>query len=125
MEPVILKVPETLAVLLRYSVQQGLIAEIKEDGNHLYRFEKALVDRIKGMKIEIYAKEHPPPHFHVTYQGDEAVFALDDGRLIAAHGSSRKIEKNVQLYYEENREKLIAFWNKKRPDDCPVGPVEI
>lgn len=109
---------------LRDSIDSGMIAEIKPDGKHLYYFEKALVDRVDGLKVVIYAKEHPPPHFHVYFRGDEAIFALDDGRLLKCSGSARKIVKNVDLYYKNNRAKLIKFWNDFRPADCSVGPVE-
>ena len=119
----ILEVPLPIIQDLVSSIEYGMIAEIRPDGNHVYHFQKALVEKQGGLKVEIYAKEHPPPHFHVTFRGDKAIFALDDGRLLVCGGRARLIEKNVRLYYKENRSKLIRFWNDFRPSDCPVGPV--
>lgn len=123
MERLNFELPDDLGSELFQSIVNGLIAEIDPDGHHQYYIEKAQVDRVKGMKIEIYAKEHSPPHFHVKYSGDEAVFDLQTGAVLHAAGQAKKITKNVELYYADNRIKLIEFWNKMRPEDCPVGPV--
>lgn len=47
-------------------VLEGLLmggCAVWTDGTLYYA--RQLVDRIKGLKIEVYANEHPPPHFHV------------------------------------------------------------
>jgi hypothetical protein len=31
-----------------------------------------------GIAIYIYWREHPPPHFHAIYAGDEVVISIDD-----------------------------------------------
>jgi hypothetical protein len=30
------------------------------------------IGRIGGLKISIFAREHPPPHFRVSFQGESA-----------------------------------------------------
>lgn len=39
------------------------------DDNELRFLTEEVVDRIKGLKIEIFSNEHPPPHFRVCYSG--------------------------------------------------------
>lgn len=110
---------------LRQSIQIGQIVEISEDGKHRYYITDAQVDRVRGLKIEIYANEHPPPHFHVIQNDGKASFALDDGRMLEASGNTRHFKKNIEAYYINNRKKLIEFWNSTRPDGCTVGPVSL
>src|SRR4051794_28885885 len=35
-----------------------------------------MVAQVKGLSIKIWADEHPPPHFHVDYQGQSASFSI-------------------------------------------------
>lgn len=124
-EPVVLDLPDEMTKELRQSIQIGQIVEISEDGNHRYFLTDAVVDRVRGLKVEIYANEHPPPHFHVIQNDGKASFALDDGRVLEASGNTRHFKKNIEAYYINNRTKLIEFWNSTRPDGCTVGPVAL
>jgi hypothetical protein len=36
-----------------------------------------------GIVIRMYHSEHPPPHFHASYQGFEALISIDDARVLA------------------------------------------
>jgi len=45
---------------------------LNEDGTH--RLEEVVVGRINGLKVEIFANEHPPPHFKVSFQGEANTF---------------------------------------------------
>lgn len=61
---------EALAILLSggYSVwTDGTLYNIKQ-----------LVGRVDGLKIEVFAREHPPPHFHISGGGIDATFSLAD-----------------------------------------------
>lgn len=124
-EPVILELPAELTEELRLSIQAGPVVEIAADGKPRYFLTDAQVDRVRGLKVEIYANEHPPPHFHVTQNDGKASFALDDGRMLESSGNTRHFQKNIEAYYIKNRQKLIEFWNNTRPDGCTVGPVAI
>ena len=42
-----------------------------------------------GFKVEIFANEHPPPHFHVTYKNDENTFRISDAAPMHAEGLNR------------------------------------
>jgi len=121
----VFELPEEMIAELRKSITVGPIVKINENGAHTYYFNDAVVERFQGLKVHIYANEHPPPHFHVTQSDGSATFALDDGRMIQSSGNTRKFEKNIRVYYLNNRTRLIEFWNATRPAGCPVGPVEV
>lgn len=85
---------------------------------------RQLVDRVNGIKIEIYANEHPPPHFHIVSNGNKASLTLDDGRVLHNNGFDSKVIKRIQNWFENAKERLIAVWNETRPDGCVVGKIE-
>ena len=91
-----------------------------EDGR-LYSI-RALVDRVEGLKIEIFHDEHPPPHFHVTANGISAMFTIKDCEEMKGNLDSREL-RLVKWWYNKSRSKLIKVWNDTRPSDCPVGPI--
>ena len=35
-----------------------------------------------GMVIQMFWRDHPPPHFHCTYQGFEGSISIETGELI-------------------------------------------
>ena len=35
-----------------------------------------------GIVVQMYWRDHPPPHLHAYYQGFEALFSLSDGAII-------------------------------------------
>jgi hypothetical protein len=35
-----------------------------------------------GIVVQMYWRDHPPPHVHVFYQGFEALVAIEDGETI-------------------------------------------
>lgn len=40
------------------------------------------ISRFLGIVKAMYYRDHEPPHFHATYGEFEAVFAIDDFRII-------------------------------------------
>lgn len=87
---------------------------------------KHLVAFIDGnIRVEVRADEHPPPHFHVSYNGDDASFSIVTGeRLPNVRGLERQ-EKMIQIWWSKNHRKIALKWNDCRPTDCQVGPVDI
>ena len=47
-------------------------------GNMVLLENKHLVERVNGVKIEIFSNEHPPPHFHVKSPNIDASFAIEN-----------------------------------------------
>ena len=84
---------------------------------------KALVDKINNIKIMIYSKEHPPPHFHIISNEKKASLAIDDCRILENNGFKQNEIKRIKEWFLYSQEKLIEVWNKTRPDDCIVGKI--
>jgi hypothetical protein len=127
-----------LEVLLRTEipVQDALLESLSEQfywvefGDRPVREEPTglaynMVARVNGLAIKIWADEHPPPHFHVAYQGQDASFSIEDcSRLPGVNGLER-YEKAIYEWWAYNKHKLIEVWNASRPTHCPVGPISV
>ena len=78
-----------------------------------------LIDRFNGLKVEVFAREHPPPHFRVVCGGESANYTIKDCRQL--NGGLRNVYRTIRKWHEAHRGDLIAAWNQYRPSDCPVG----
>lgn len=98
---------------------------VNDDGNPdgpILIEAKELAERIDGMKIEIYAKEHPPPHFHVVTANNRASFTLDKCELLDGALPSKQRRKIEYWFFTMNAKSvLIEIWNRTRPEGCVVG----
>lgn len=81
---------------------------------------KVLVERVDGLRITIWPREHPPPHFHLEGNDIDASFSIDECKLIAGTVDSRS-EKLIRWWHKRSKHLLIKKWNKMRPTDCLVG----
>jgi hypothetical protein len=41
------------------------------------------ISEFYGIVIEMYFADHPPPHFHARYSGDEALIVIETGEVFA------------------------------------------
>lgn len=114
-----IEVDRALVDSLEASLDQGPIVD--NLGRRLLTEAKVGVDG--GLKFEIFANEHPPPHFRVSYQGETANFTIHDCRKI--NGGLDRFSKNIRQWYQSNRDSLIRTWNERRPTDCPVGVIPV
>lgn len=78
-----------------------------------------VVDRYSGLRIEVFAREHPPPHFRVSCQQGAANYLIKDCSQM--NGALRNEFRTIRDWHAKNKSKLIDAWNKLRPTDCPVG----
>ena len=83
---------------------------------------KQLVARVNGLKIEIYSREHPPPHFHISGREIDATFSITECDHLEGKIGGRE-RALVRWWYKRSRSMLIETWNDTRPSDCPVGPI--
>lgn len=111
----IVSVPEDLERRLINSFKYG---QIIDDAGCRFLTEDTVAN-FDGLKIQIFAKEHPPPHFRVICAGETANFTIKDCTKI--NGSLNKWERNIKEWHMQNKDRLIEVWNKTRPSDCPVG----
>jgi Domain of unknown function (DUF4160) len=78
-----------------------------------------LVDRFGALKIEVFAREHPPPHFRIKCGSESANYKISDCTQL--NGGLRREYRAIREWHRENKGKIIAAWNEHRPADCPVG----
>ena len=112
----IVEIPDQMANELGDCFAMGPI--IDEIGTRYITEE--VFDRLNGLKIDVFSNEHPPPHFRVSFQGESNNFTIKDCSPLNGNGLSLYFN-NIKKWHKNNKNKLIAFWNKKRPSDCPVG----
>ncbi|HVW54393.1 MAG TPA: DUF4160 domain-containing protein [Rhizobiaceae bacterium] len=74
-----------------------------------------------GMLIEMFWRDHPPPHFHVTYQEFRAVINIETGDML--HGRLPPgARRDLQRWTERHRLELLANWERARLQQ-PLWPV--
>lgn len=111
------------------------IEELEKLLNHVFEFtivlpdgavveQRKLVERVGGLKIEVYPNEHPPPHFHVISNDINVSVDILTGELIKGK-LGRDDLKRIKYFYNTNKSRLIDVWNEMRPSDCPVGRITL
>jgi len=63
------------------------------------------IDRISGIRICVFSRDHLPPHFHAFYGEHEALIEIREGVVIAGHLPRRKLREALD-YLAENRDDL-------------------
>lgn len=96
---------------------------LSADGMRLLNEEE--LARFSGLSVQIYAGEHPPPHFHVRHGGENVSFAMDTGRRLPGSKGLARYDHNIAKWWRDHRCELILAWNRLRPADCSVGPVPV
>ena len=125
-------VPSKTAALLEESLDQGPMLS-EEDIEQLRalgvnvtpgmrNLTEYLIKTVNQFKVEIYSNEHPPPHFHVSYNGEANSFRIDNGEPLYDKGLKR-YWKNIRDWHSDNKSTLIKVWNETRPSNCPVGEI--
>ncbi len=104
---------------LRNAIEQADNRE--RQGRRDGRMFEFLVSKERGMKIEIFANEHPPPHFRVKIGGDVANFRIDNCEPLNGDNAVLRRQREIKKWHARNRDALIETWNETRPSDCPVG----
>ena len=65
---------------------------------------------IDNIKIDIFSREHPPPHFHAKYSGYEALFNFD-GEIIEGE-LPKRASIFVKEWLEQHKDELNENWNR-------------
>lgn len=71
------------------------------------------ISEFYGIVIEMYFRDHPPPHFHARYGGDEAVIAIATGEVIAGSLPGRAL-RLVREWTLMHGDELNANWDLAR-----------
>ncbi len=62
-----------------------------------------------GIVIRMYHDDHPPPHFHASYQGFKAFVAIASGEIVAG-GLPKKAARIVRQWALDHQGELMANW---------------
>ena len=66
-----------------------------------------------GIVVQMYWRDHPPPHVHVFYQGHEGLVAIGTGDIIAGHLPPSAL-RIVRPWIERRRPELMDNWDRAR-----------
>jgi hypothetical protein len=79
-----------------------------------------------GIVIQMYWRDHNPPHLHALYQGFEALIAIETGAVIGGRLPTRAL-RLVREWVELRRPALMENWQRGRqrvPFERIPGPDE-
>ena len=119
-DPATLNSIDDFAAWLEAILHNPCSVQLKDDRSFVLIETKQLVARLSGLRIEIYPKDHAPPHFHVKSPDVNASFRIDDCGKIAGNLKDGDYRK-VRYWHSHSKPLLIESWNKMRPTDCTVG----
>jgi len=83
------------------------------------------ISRFYGIVIRMYYDEHPPPHFHVAYQDEQAVLRIDT--LDVARGQlPRRALSLVVEWALAHRDELRQNWERAERGEpiVEIAPLE-
>ena len=67
------------------------------------------VEIIDGIKINIYSNEHPPPHFHVIYGGDEAMIGITSLEILKGSLPNKQFKKITKWAFVHQKALALIF----------------
>ena len=68
------------------------------------------LSRFYGIVIRMYFADHPPPHFHAYYAGEEAVVGIENQLVVAGSLPARALAL-VAEWASLHRAELREAWN--------------
>jgi hypothetical protein len=103
------RLPKARVVSVRAEEHDGAVPRISE---------------FYGIVIEMYFADHPPPHFHARYGGEEATIVVANGAVLAGSVPGRAL-RLVREWLAEHREELNANWERARNHEAlePIAPL--
>ncbi len=92
------------------SVPAELIEELEESffqgpmltENGLRGMNEEQVAGINKMSVKIWPDDHPPPHFHVKFAGEDASFGIADCKRLPNVKGLEKFELNIKAWWKGN-----------------------
>lgn len=66
-----------------------------------------------GFVIQMYWRDHPPPHIHAFYQGQEVLIAIETGEVLAGAMQPGAL-RLLRTWVDRRRAELLANWDRGR-----------
>jgi len=98
---------------LAAELKDMLINEKAESDDIFHALREKLLRVGSGVKIQIYPRDHNPPHFHVETGNKSASFDIQTGQLMQGN-LGHTANKVVQQFYKDNQQMLMNIWNNTR-----------
>lgn len=80
------------------------------------------LSRFYGIVIRMHFRDHAPPHFHATYQDDEATVEIGSLAVTRGQLSARALGLVVE-WAALHQEELYAAWERRTRQEMP-GKIE-
>jgi hypothetical protein len=101
---------------------EGLLRRIGPDGY----ITKHFIAMVEGkLRAEVRSDEHPPPHFHITYDGEDASYSIVTGDRLPNVCGLERYDQMIRLWWKKNKREIALKWNGSRPTGCSVGAVAV
>ncbi len=71
-----------------------------------------------GIVIEMYWRDHPPPHFHAIYSGEKALIAIATGEVLRGSLAPRAL-RLVREWLELHRSELELDFERVEREEQP------
>lgn len=72
--------------------------------------------KIGSVKIEVYGRDHLPPHFHAIYGDERVLIEIETLHVYAGYIPDKQLKKVISWAKEEgNKEKLMAVFEEWNP----------
>lgn len=83
------------------------------------------ISRFFGIIIFMYFDEHNPPHFHVKYNEERAVLAIQELKVMEGKLSKRALSMVLE-WANEHRDELLSNWNSLQTTGnfSKIAPLE-
>lgn len=69
------------------------------------------ISRFFGIVIQMYPRDHLPPHFHAVYTGTDAVIGIRPVALLNGRLSPRVLALIVE-WAQQHQAELLANWDR-------------
>lgn len=114
--------PDTLVGIEEYA---EWLESLFHSGCYIGEEEKIIetrksIGKLKGLKIEIYSNEHPPPHFHVKSPNVDASFDIKNCEKLNGNINKKDCQL-IKYWHKKAKNELIKAWDEMRPTYCVVG----
>ena len=82
------------------------------------------ISRFLGIVIGMFAREHPPPHFHAVY--GEFQITVEIGSGVVDGDFPKRALRHVLEWLDLHQEELLANWNRVQARKPPrkIAPLE-
>lgn len=111
---------DSITQALFNSINTGVLIDIVNE-RLVFFLKERLFEKINGnIKISTYSNEIEPPHFLVERAGEKCRFSLETGECLDKMPNELgRYKKNIQKWYEDNKQALRKFYNDNLPDTAP------